>query len=169
MQCSAQRKRELTKMNIFVRIKPTFVSALLIALILLSACAIETGKNDEGNAGASTDAQNSEAGVELSMQESDKIVESGDWLPIGTILMLKKGTQKLMIVGKGMNKYGAEGRIYDYCAVMAPQGMTSPDQIVGFDKDSVERVYFLGYIDEKEEILNLQLEEYINERRGEAS
>jgi hypothetical protein len=154
---------------------PSFVAVLLILLLAFASCTGGAGENGEANADSAindkvADSANKEAGAdpasEISVEESDKIVASGDWLPIGSIVMLKDGDKRLMIIGKGLKKAESNGeRIYDYCAVMSPEGLVSPNNMIGFDRDSIDRIYFLGYVDEYEDILNQQLEEYLAENR----
>ena len=131
-------------------------AATLIGITILSACniSVKPTKPDGAIAG------------EISQQVSDEILASGDWIPIGSIISLNDGTQKLMIIGKVQSALSEEGNmIYDYSAVLCPQGLIDPLETIAFDKSSIKRIYFIGYIDEQEASLNQQFDEFLAENR----
>lgn len=78
-----------------------------------------------------------------------------DWLPIGSVVILKGYESKLMIYGRNQMRNGLEK--FDYVACHYPQGNISSNYNVFFDKDQIEKVLFKGFIDEEERILRLQL------------
>ena len=43
-------------------------------------------------------------------------------LPLGTVVTLKQGKKRLMIVGRLQNQVGSD-KIYDYAAVLWPEGV----------------------------------------------
>ena len=53
-----------------------------------------------------------------------------NWLPLGTTVLLKNGTQPIMIVGR--YQQNNEGRIFDYSGVLNPQGFEG-SLFQGFD------------------------------------
>ena len=83
-------------------------------------------------------------------------------LPIGSVVLLKGGYTKMMILG--YLKYGPENHtdIYDYAGCIYPQGYHSPEKTYVFNHDGIERVYALGYQDERqiefEEVLMKQFQ-----------
>lgn len=70
-------------------------------------------------------------------------------LPIGSVVLLKGGDKRIMICGRIQAKEG-ENRIYDYSACYYPQGLASADGVFFFDRDAIDRVFFLGFQDAEE-------------------
>lgn len=69
-------------------------------------------------------------------------------LPIGSVVLLKDSTRRLVIVGQYVSK-AENDRIYDYTGCLYPEGLTDPEKMYLFDSGSIERVYHIGYMDEK--------------------
>ncbi len=72
-----------------------------------------------------------------------------DLLPIGSVVLLKGGEKRVMIVGRIQTKAG-DDKIYDYCAIYFPEGLVSSDSVFFFNRDAIEIVYFIGLQDEEE-------------------
>lgn len=71
-------------------------------------------------------------------------------LPLGTIVYLKEGTAKLMIVGRGASFEDEEGQKFsDYVGVMYPNGI-DPQDALFFNHGDIDKVVFRGYSDEEE-------------------
>lgn len=72
-------------------------------------------------------------------------------LPIGTVVSLKNGSQKIMIINRGA-LYNSEGTIgyFDYSACLYPFGQTD-QRVLFFNADDIAEIYFEGYRDETEE------------------
>lgn len=67
-------------------------------------------------------------------------------LPIGSVVLLAGGTQRIMITGYCQLRSDKQ-KLYDYCGCMFPQGMLSADQNYLFNQEQIDRVDYLGYID----------------------
>ncbi len=68
-------------------------------------------------------------------------------LPIGSVVKLKNNLKKVMITG--YNQVLVDGLdIWDYAGVIFPEGYLDKTKTIVFMKDSIEKVYFLGYQDE---------------------
>ena len=84
------------------------------------------------------------------------------FLPAGTVVMLKGGTKRVMIIGfcavEGQNK-----EIYDYSGCLFPEGLLSSNEVCMFNHDQIEKVYHEGLIDEEETAFKEELKKYINE------
>jgi hypothetical protein len=50
--------------------------------------------------------------------------------------------------------------VYDYAAVISPQGALDPEENIFFDKDEIKRIYFIGYVDEQEGLLNERIDQW---------
>lgn len=72
-----------------------------------------------------------------------------DLLPIGSVVLLKGGEKRIMICGRIQAKAG-ENEIYDYSACYYPQGIVDPTSMFFFNRDAIDRVFFLGFQDAEE-------------------
>lgn len=66
------------------------------------------------------------------------------WLPLGSVVVLKGGNKQLMIYGRVQKEVKGD-KLWDYVACLFPEGNLGPEQSYIFDKDQIERVFFLGY------------------------
>ncbi len=71
-------------------------------------------------------------------------------LPIGSVVRLNNGTQKIMIINRGA-LFNHEGTIgyFDYSACLYPYGQTE-QSVYFFNEEDIAEVYFVGYKDESE-------------------
>lgn len=81
-----------------------------------------------------------------------------DMLPIGSVVLLKEAEKRLMICGR-IQTMANDTKIYDYSACYYPEGITGSDEMIFFDRDAIDRVYFLGFQDAEciafeEQVLN---------------
>lgn len=82
-----------------------------------------------------------------------------EWLPIGSVVLLRGGTTKLMIFGiRQIEK--ESGEEYDYVGVIYPEGNLGPESQFCFSHDSIEQVVFRGYEDEERQAFLEQLAKY---------
>lgn len=65
-------------------------------------------------------------------------------LPIGSVVLLKDATKKLMIIGILQVKPDV-GKIYDYLGVPYPEGYLGGDNNFLFFHDDINDVIFTGY------------------------
>ena len=94
------------------------------------------------------------------------------FLPIGTVVMLKGGTKRVMIAGfcaveNGENEEeNAERKIWDYSGCLYPEGFLQSNQTCLFDHDQIEEIYHLGLgadEDDEEKEFKQQLNKVIEE------
>ncbi|MFD1361463.1 DUF4176 domain-containing protein [Lentibacillus salinarum] len=80
-------------------------------------------------------------------------------LPIGSVVRLKNGDIKLMILNRAplYNQKGVIG-YFDYSACIYPTGKVE-EQVYFFNSENIGEVYFKGYVDEQEELFQKQYEE----------
>jgi len=72
-------------------------------------------------------------------------------LPIGSIVYLKQGRQKLMILNRSPQAKKDDQLVrFDYSATLYPMGII-PNQITFFNSEDIDKVVFEGYVDEDEE------------------
>ncbi|WP_044466577.1 DUF4176 domain-containing protein [Staphylococcus caprae] len=69
---------------------------------------------------------------------------------IGSIIYLKEGSQKLMIINRGpIVEIDNQKYIFDYSACKYPVGVVE-DQIYYFNEENIDTVIFKGYSDQDE-------------------
>ena len=73
-----------------------------------------------------------------------------DLLPVGSVVLLKGGEKRIMIIGRIQAKAGSD-EIYDYSACYYPEGMISSDSTFFFNRDAIDTVYFRGFEDLEEQ------------------
>ena len=81
------------------------------------------------------------------------MVESNQLLPLGSIVLLEEGLQKLIIVGRGAiykDQATQEEVFADYMGALYPSGM-DPESTIFFQHDKIDKILFEGYRDEEEE------------------
>jgi len=81
------------------------------------------------------------------------------FLPIGTVVLLKKGDKHMMITGYcgyptnnvlnmvdgKLTKTPAEKKMYDYCGCGYPEGILGANMASVFNHDDIKEVVFVGY------------------------
>lgn len=70
-------------------------------------------------------------------------------LPIGSVILPKNSTKRVMITGYCQMRIDGEKKLFDYGGCLYPQGTIGPDKTILFNQDQIERVYALGYLDEE--------------------
>lgn len=75
-------------------------------------------------------------------------MKTSELLPIGSIVLLKDGTKKLMVFGVRQTDERS-GREYDYAGVVYPEGNLGDDTWFLFDHGDIAEVIFRGYEDEE--------------------
>ena len=67
------------------------------------------------------------------------------YLPIGSVVMLKEGKKRIMIVGYlPIIEVDGEKKGYDYSACLYPEGIISSTQTLVFNHDQIDNIYFIG-------------------------
>ena len=79
-----------------------------------------------------------------------------NYLPIGTVVLLKKGQKKVMIYGRRQRRV-TEDLEYDYIACLYPEGNIDEDYMYLFNHEDIETVVYRGYSDAEEEAFIAQL------------
>ena len=87
--------------------------------------------------------------------------ETEKYLPIGTVVLLKGATKRLMIAGYCAVDQEKKDEMWDYSGCMYPEGFLSSTQSFLFDHSQIAKIYSLGYKDNEEEEFQQKLNEYI--------
>lgn len=76
-----------------------------------------------------------------------------DYLPLGSIVILKGGVKKLMIISRGLVvKLNDEEQFFDYGGVHYPEGLMG-EQIAYFNHDGVIKIVYNGYSDDDDKMM----------------
>lgn len=86
-------------------------------------------------------------------------------LPIGTVVMLKNGTKRVMITGFYCEAGENKGKLYDYCGLLYPEGYIKPNELLLFDHNQIEKIYYLGLNDQENKELQKKLDELLANRQ----
>ena len=71
------------------------------------------------------------------------------YLPIGTVVLLRGATKRIMITGYKTMDTSEPDRVWDYSAVLYPEGSLSSEQTLLFDHSQIYKVFFEGYMDDE--------------------
>ena len=85
------------------------------------------------------------------------------YLPIGTVVMLKGGKKRTMITGFCSISDGDKSKVFDYSGCLYPEGFLSSNQTLLFNHDQIDKIYYLGLIDEEEKQFKQKLNQVINQ------
>ncbi|GAB2023703.1 hypothetical protein RyT2_27810 [Pseudolactococcus yaeyamensis] len=78
--------------------------------------------------------------------------ETKKLLPLGSVVLLEEGLQKLVVVGRGAvytDQVTERDTFADYMGVLYPAGL-NPETTIFFNHENIDKVVFEGYSDEEE-------------------
>lgn len=87
------------------------------------------------------------------------------YLPIGSVVLLKNATKRLMIIAIKTTDTGSLIE-YDYGAVLYPEGYISANKIYLFNNKDVAKVFYPGYDDDERRQFLRKLSESDNKQTG---
>lgn len=71
-------------------------------------------------------------------------------LPIGSIVYLKEGSRKLMVLNRGaLLEQSGEKFLFDYSECIYPVGLDA-EQILYFNEENIDKVVYEGFKDDEE-------------------
>lgn len=88
-----------------------------------------------------------------------------DLLPIGSVVLLKDATKKLVIIGI-LQVNPNENKTYDYLGVPYPEGYVGSDNNFLFDHSDINDVVFKGYENPERDIFIKAIEILYNKEQG---
>lgn len=96
-------------------------------------------------------------------------MEAPDFLPLGSIVIIKGSTKKVMIITRGIALSQEGGlRYYDYGGCLYPEGLVG-DAVLYFNHEGIQKVVFEGYLDEDNDLVLANLAEslrYVEIEKG---
>ena len=81
-------------------------------------------------------------------------------LSIGSVVLLKGGTKKVMVTGYLAVNNDNQKEMYDYSGCLYPEGFLDSEQVLLFNQDQIKEIYFNGYSDEEQEKFFQKLSEF---------
>ena len=117
---------------------------LAIALILSLFMSLTACGNQKSPSGDTP-----ESGAKREVSDTSVEYNEDEFLPIGSVVLLKGGNKRIMICGRIQAQAGSD-IIYDYSACYYPEGIVDPKSMFFFNRDAIEAVYFRGYEDQDE-------------------
>ena len=87
-------------------------------------------------------------------------------LPIGTVVLLKESTKRVMIIGVCQRSTDNDRAIWDYCGCFYPEGYLGADKIFLFNNDQIDRIYALGYQDAEQQEFKKKADHIIAELKN---
>ncbi len=81
------------------------------------------------------------------------------YLPIGTVVLLKGAKKRIMITGFCVVAPDVEGKMFDYCGCIYPEGYLNSTQNCLFNHQQIDKVYHVGLVDEEENKFKAQLKQ----------
>ena len=82
-------------------------------------------------------------------------------LPVGSVVLLKDSTKKVMVIGVCQREVGEETNIWDYSGCLFPEGYMGADKTLLFNNDQIEKVYSIGYQDAEQQQFKQKADEII--------
>ena len=86
-------------------------------------------------------------------------------LPIGSVVLLKNSSKKLMIMGFAQVAADNPEKVYDYVGCVFPEGFLGPEQTFLFDSHQIEKIYAVGYQDEEQMAFKTRVDAALMELR----
>ncbi len=80
-----------------------------------------------------------------------------EFLPIGTVVLLKEATRKVLIIGFAQVEENNK-KIWDYIGCAYPVGVISNNTSLLFDKEQIDKVISLGYSDNEDKTFRKDLQ-----------
>ena len=107
--------------------------------------------------------ENNQMNNEITIEKSNELLSNNEFLPIGTVVLLKNSERKIMIIGllqiDGSNNASIT---YDYSGVLYPEGLIDPKKNYLFNKEQIERIYFVGYHNEEQDKLQQAIKQVLD-------
>lgn len=90
-------------------------------------------------------------------------------LPIGSVIYLKEGSKKIMILNRGpLVVIDEKTQMFDYSGCIYPVGLV-PDQVLYFNQENIDKVIFEGFSDEDETRFQEMYQKWIHEHTEEVN
>ena len=87
-------------------------------------------------------------------------MEKVEYLPLGSIVIIRGGIKKTMIIARGLAvEIQGSTKVFDYAGCLYPEGLMG-DQILQFNHVDVAKVVFEGFVDDDESLMLSKLNDW---------
>ena len=86
-------------------------------------------------------------------------------LPIGSVVLLSRMEKRVMIYGR-LQKEKDTDKEFDYVGCYYPDGLQDSSQILLFNQEDVDVLFFVGFQDVEEFLYRDELEKYLSEEQN---
>lgn len=83
------------------------------------------------------------------------------YLPIGTVCILKNAKKRLMVTGYAAKGKETGDKMFDYIGCLYPEGVISSDKNLLFNHDQIDKIFYMGYVDDEQKELMKKLKSYL--------
>ena len=87
------------------------------------------------------------------------------YLPVGTVVMLKNASKRVMVIGFCIIPENDTEKVYDYLGCIYPEGVMDASQNLMFNHDQIDKIYHIGLEDEEEKTFKVKLKEVLEEAK----
>lgn len=91
-----------------------------------------------------------------------------EYLPIGSVVLLKNGRKKLMVIGIKQKIPGEDEQEYDYIGLLYPEGYLTKELVYMFNHGDINDVIFKGYHNPEREQFLENVAEYLKSKEEKA-
>ncbi len=88
-------------------------------------------------------------------------MEEEKYLPIGSVVLLKEATKRVMITGYASISPDTGDKVFDYSGCIFPEGFFDYNQVCVFDHEQIAEVFYKGLEDDEEKEFMVNLKEEI--------
>lgn len=81
------------------------------------------------------------------------------YLPIGSVVLMKDATKRVMITGYAVRSAQFGEKIFDYIGCLYPEGVIAHDKNLLFDHRDIQQIFALGYSDDEQKAFSKKLDE----------
>ena len=72
-----------------------------------------------------------------------------NYLPLGSVVLLKGGSKRIMICGRVQTRV-EDNTVFDYSACLYPEGFIDAQSMYLFNNEDIDMVYYIGMQDVEE-------------------
>lgn len=84
------------------------------------------------------------------------------YLPIGTVCLLKNAKKRVMVTGFAAKGKETGDKMFDYIGCLYPEGVISSDKNLLFNHDQIDKIFYMGYVDDEQKELMNKLKSYLD-------
>ena len=85
------------------------------------------------------------------------------YLPIGSVVLLKNAEKRIMITGFAATGKESGDKVFDYIGCLYPEGVISSEANLLFDHDNIDKIFYIGYVDNEWKELEPNIKKAVNE------